>query len=130
MMANRLFEKEPVIDAFVSSPAKRAKKTAEVFATAYGHVADDLILVSALYQAPPEVFYEVITGLPDKFNAVAIFSHNPGISFFVNDMVEGVRIDNMPTCGIFAVQAHIGQWTGFMKAKKEFINFNYPKLIV
>ena len=129
-MAKRLIKIQPVIDAFVSSPAIRAKKTAEVFATTYGLTNDEIILVSALYHAPPGVFYEVISALPDKINSVAVFSHNPGISFFVNNMVADTKINNMPTCGIFAVQANIDQWSGFTKAKKEFINFNYPKLVV
>ena len=130
VMAKRLLDKYPLIDAFISSPAKRAKKTADFFAIAYGKTTDDIILVSALYHAQPEVFYEIIEALPDKFNSVALFSHNPGITFFVNDIVNDIKIDNMPTCGIFAVQANIAQWTGFMKAKKEFLIFNYPKLPV
>lgn len=36
MMAKRLADKKIKIDAFISSPAKRAKKTAEEFAEAYG----------------------------------------------------------------------------------------------
>lgn len=130
LMARRLVEKQPLIDAFISSPAKRAKKTAEIFAAVYGHTADGIILVSALYHAPPEVFYEVIAALPEKYTAIALFSHNPGISFFVNDLVNSVKIDNMPTCGIFAVQAETEDWTGFRKAKKEFLFFNYPKSTV
>lgn len=130
IMAHRLLEKQPFIEAFVSSPAKRARKTAEIFTTIYGNAAEDMILVSALYHASSEVFYEVIAAFPDKFNSIAIFSHNPGITFFVNDMVDGIKIDNMPTCGIFTVQANINQWGGFAKAKKELINFDYPKLSV
>jgi phosphohistidine phosphatase len=130
IMAKRLIETESLIEAFVSSPAKRAKKTAEVFAVTYGKAAGNIIFISALYHATPEVFFETIEALPDNFNTVAIFSHNPGITFFVNSLVKDVKIDNMPTCGIFSVQADTIYWAGFGKAKKEFINFTYPKLTV
>jgi len=127
VMAKRLLQKQSVIDAFVSSPAKRAKRTAESFCTVYGRSENEIIFVSALYHAPPEIFYDVIGVLDEKFNTVAIFSHNPGITYFVNSLIPEIQVDNMPTCAIFAVQANITQWSEFQKAKKEFLFFDYPK---
>lgn len=125
-MARRLKEKNVLIDAFVSSPAKRAKKTAEYFIEAYGRSKEDIVFISKLYHAPAAVFFEVAQSLPDHFNTVAVFSHNPGITEFVNLLADNVRLDNMPTCGIFAVTFQ-GSWTGFAKAKKELLFFDYPK---
>jgi phosphohistidine phosphatase len=127
VMAKRLMQKQKHIDAFVSSPAKRAKKTAESFCTTFGGSEGDIIFVSALYHATPDIFYEVIDHLDEPFNTVALFSHNPGITYFVNSLVPGMHVDNMPTCAIFAVQADIPHWSGFAKAKKEFLFFDYPK---
>lgn len=125
-MAKRLSEKfKP--DALVASPAARAKRTAELFAEPMKVPLKEIIFVSALYHARAEVFYEVIAGLPDELETVAIFSHNPGITHFVNSLNAGAQVDNMPTCGIFAVSADIKNWTGFSKAKKEFLFFDYPK---
>ena len=126
-MAKRLLDKKISIDAFISSPAKRAKKTAEFFCETFGGKADDVILISALYHAPPKVFYDVIKNTADDFNTIAIFAHNPGISDFVNELTKAVQIDNMPTCAVFAVQVDISQWKDFAKAKKEFLFFDYPK---
>jgi len=129
VMAQRLLDKNIQIDAFVSSPAKRAKKTAELFAEVYGYKVADINFLSALYQAPVSVFAEVIAQLEDDINSVALFSHNPGITSFVNSLVpEKVQLDNMPTCAVFAIQAHITKWADFEKAKKEFLFFDYPKL--
>ena len=127
VMAKRLLEKEMNIDGLISSPAKRAKKTAEIFAETLGKSADEIVLISALYHAAVESFYEEVSALPDALDAVALFSHNPGITYFVNSLQAGTQIDNMPTCGIFAVQVDIKQWSGFTKAKKEFLFFDYPK---
>ncbi len=130
MMAKRLKHKQPVIDAFISSPAKRAKKTAEFFANEFGKKDGDVILVSPLYQAPAPVFYEVISALSGDLNIIAVFSHNPGITNFINSLIDDMSIDNMPTCGIFAIKADITNWEAFAKAKKEFLFFDYPKLSV
>ena len=129
MMALRLKEKQPMIDAFIASPAKRAKKTAQLFAQAFDKKEDDVILITALYHATAEVFYEEIGKLPDMIDTVAIFSHNPGITYFVNGLVTGTQVDNMPTCAVFAIQSAISSWSGFTKAKKEFLFFDHPKLI-
>src|ERR1700712_790747 len=59
IMAKRLVDKNVPIDAFVSSPAKRAKKTAELFCETYQKTEDDIIYVSMLYHATIDVFYEV-----------------------------------------------------------------------
>ena len=128
LMAKRLIDKKIAIDAFVSSPAKRAKKTAELFCEAYGKKADEILYLSMLYHATPEVFYDAVKHLDDSHNTVAVFSHNPGITAFVNELTDTVKIDNMPTCGVFAIQVQINKWADFIKAKKEFLFFDYPKL--
>lgn len=127
LMAKRLLEKQVKIDALVSSPAKRAKKTAELFAESLGKSPEKIIYISALYHATPDVFFDIIASLPDNLDAVAIFSHNPGITYFVNSLHTRTRVDNMPTAGIFAIEADISQWSEFAKAKREVLFFDYPK---
>jgi phosphohistidine phosphatase len=83
-MAKRIHNKEIEIDAFISSPAKRAKKTAEIFAERYGLKKTDIILVPELYHAMDAVFFETISRAPKKSDSIAIFSHNPGITEFAN----------------------------------------------
>lgn len=126
-MATRVMARNISVDAFISSPAKRAKKTAELFAETMKQAAEEIIFISSLYHAPPEVFFDVIKDMDDSFETIAVFAHNPGITYFVNQLVTTVRIDNMPTCAVFAVQAPVSQWKEFVRAKKEFLFFDYPK---
>ncbi|HEY8688962.1 MAG TPA: histidine phosphatase family protein [Chitinophagaceae bacterium] len=126
-MATRLRKRHIKIDAFISSPAKRARKTAEYFIKEFDEKADDIILVSALYDAGPNNFSDTIKDIDDKYKSAAIFSHNPGITAFANQLVDETNIDNMPTCGIFAVKADVEKWKDFLKAKKEFLFFDYTK---
>jgi phosphohistidine phosphatase len=124
-MAQRLIEKKIAIDAFVSSPAKRAKKTAILFADEYGIDKKKIILVPELYEANSEDFYSAIMNADEKFNTIAVFSHNPGITEFANLLTEA-RIDNIPTCGVFGVTLD-GSWKKIKSAKKKFLFFDYPK---
>lgn len=127
VMAKRLIARNILIDVFVSSPAKRAKKTAELFCEAYGKKAGDILLVSSLYHPEVNNFYEAIEQLDHSADTVAIFSHNPGITEFVNTLTDAIRIDNMPTCGVFAIQIQSDKWADFKKANKQFLFFDYPK---
>jgi phosphohistidine phosphatase len=125
-MAKRLKDKNINIDLFVSSPAKRAKKTAKYFAEAFDIKKDGIQFVDNLYLASSSAFRETIIDLNDKKNVVAIFSHNPGITEFANALTN-VRIDDMPTCGVFALHIDTDSWSDFENAEKKFLFFDYPK---
>ena len=125
-MAKRLKKKGLKIDVFVSSPAKRALRTARYFAEAFDEKKDDIQVEKTLYGALPSQFEQVVAAFKDKDDIVALFSHNPGITEYVNTLCS-VHTDNMPTCSIFAVQAEVDSWTEFDKAEKKFLFYDYPK---
>jgi len=125
-MADRLLEKKIDIDSFVSSPAKRARKTAEIFSKTYGHKKKEVVVKEELYEAGADQFSEVIASLSNEDNTVAIFSHNPGITEFANTLTT-TRIDNIPTTGVFAVQADTTNWKEFSSAPKQLWFFDFPK---
>jgi len=128
VMAKRLKEKQPHIDAFVTSPATRTKTTAGFFAAEYNVAADDVIIAPALYLASAAVISGVVEKLDDGVQQVAIFAHNPGVTEFADIAGTHIKVDNMPTCGIFAFTVAIDSWKQFAKAKKDFLFFDYPKL--
>ena len=128
VMAKRLLDKGVDIDTFVSSPARRARKTASIFAERYGIEENNIIFKTELYAAPQSVFSEVISTLDQSASHIAIFSHNPGITEFANSLTQ-TRIDDMPTCSIFAIKFNLRDWSDFQDAKKEFWFFDYPKSV-
>lgn len=125
-MAKRLIDKNVTIDAFISSPANRALTTAIFFAKAYNISAGTIIQKPELYHAGIPVFYNVIQHADDACNTIAVFSHNPGITEFINDL-EIVRLDDMPTCGIIGITVDTGSWKDFKIANKKLSFFDYPK---
>lgn len=126
VMANRLKEKGIELEHLVSSPAKRAKKTAKYFAEEFGLKKDDINLVEALYGATLPQFLQAIKEIENKYKTVALFSHNPGVTDFASSLTN-VRVDDMPTCAMFAVQANTDSWTDFMEVEKSFLFFDYPR---
>lgn len=127
-MAKRLKDQKIKIDLLVSSPAKRANKTAKLFAEELNLSKDNILIVKELYEASIDNFYKVVSHLQDKYDTVAIFSHNPGITDFVNTLTN-VHVDNMPTSSVFAVSIDGDTWGKFKEATKTFLFFDYPKKI-
>jgi phosphohistidine phosphatase len=127
-MAQRIINTGLAIDRFVCSPAKRARQTAEYFVNAYGKKDKDIRFVPELYHASTATFKEVVSKLDDSDATVILFSHNPGITAFVNLLTDTIRVDNMPTCAVFAVKGDTAHWQDFFAAKRELLFFDYPKL--
>lgn len=125
-MARRLEASGAVPDLLIASPAKRAKRTAVLFAREWGISEEDILYKTELYHAPADVFRDIVRKIDDRFPLVALFSHNPGITAFVNELTQ-VKVDHMPTCGIYAVKIQTEKWSDFLEAKKEFWFFDYPK---
>lgn len=126
VMAKRFRQKKIKADLLVSSPAKRALKTAKLFAEELGIDKKDIQLVEQLYLAASHTILDIVTRLDDEKNTVLLFAHNPGLTDFVNSLTH-VRIDNLPTCGIYAVSIQTDTWRTFENAEKKFLFFDYPK---
>jgi phosphohistidine phosphatase len=125
-MAKRLRKRGLTIDGFVSSPAERTFRTARYFVKEFESKKEDIQLEKTLYGALPAQFNNVVTALKDKWQTAALFSHNPGITAYANTLTS-VSTDNIPTCGVFAVQAAVESWKDFAKAEKRFLFYDYPK---
>ena len=125
-MAKKLVKHNILIDRFVSSPAVRAKMTAEIFVNQYNRKAEEIQFAPELYHGSPEIFDRVIAGLDDQFDHVAVFAHNPGITEYAGSLTS-TRISHMPTGSSFAVASSIHSWKDFPDAKKDFIFFHTPK---
>ena len=125
-MAKRLIKNSIAIKHFISSPAKRAKKTAKIFMEEFGEKEKQLLLEPSLYEGTIKDFYKIIENLDDEKKHVAVFAHNPGITEFANSL-ECSPIYNMPTCGVFALTIKTKHWKEFREAEKTFLFFDYPK---
>jgi phosphohistidine phosphatase len=126
LMAQRLLKKDVQIDVFISSTARRAQKTCALFMNEYAIDKEQMILKPELYLAPPEVFYKCITETANEYDTIAIVAHNPGITDCANSLTT-TKVDDMPTCAVYAVNVETDDWKKFSTSKKEFWFFDYPK---
>lgn len=121
-MARLLKDQSVEIDTFISSPAKRALHTCELFSEVFGKTFST---DKTLYNPRETNFENVIFGLDNSVQSVAIFSHNNGISNFANSLTD--EIINLPTSGVVGYQIDCDSWSDFATAKKKFLFFYSPK---
>lgn len=128
-MGKKLKEKEIHPDLMLTSPAQRALTTCKLIADIIGYSPDNISIDKNLYHASEDQILSVVHKLNDKNDEVIIFSHNPGITDFVNNLAADPPItDNIPTCGVVAFKISIDSWKDVSWKKGELKFFDYPKL--
>lgn len=97
-------------DVMISSPAKRAIKTARIFAETLGFPKKEIIEVEDIYDGlTTSEFLGLIRNLPDDKNTAFFFGHNPGFYYFVNSLLEHFY-DEMPTCSTVGIDFDVDSW--------------------
>lgn len=130
-MAGRMKKRAVSPDLIVSSTALRAKTTATIFKEILQVPDSSFQLDDELYLAEYTYFMKLVSECSDEINSLMLFSHNPGITAFaylIGSKIN-VRIDDIPTCGIFSVQLETEQWKDFLNAPIKDWFFDYPKLV-
>ena len=127
-MGKRLKEKDVVPGMLLSSPAKRALSTAKRIAKAIGFEKDKIKTDERLYHADSDTILSVVQSIKDKHEVVFIFGHNPGLTDFVNALMnERQLIDNVPTCGVAAFSINVESWNDIKAGTGKLMFFDYPK---
>jgi phosphohistidine phosphatase len=126
LMGTKLGDLAGVPDLFISSPAVRARSTAEAIADGLDLGKEKLVFDKRLYLPSWHSFIEVVKSLEEGLQAVYLCSHNPGSTDFVNRLCD-VRIDNIPTCGFVCMELNIDCWDRVTSGCGSMLLFEYPK---
>lgn len=124
-MAERLKAKGIYPDLIISSTAKRAQKTARIFAEHLHYNPEKIFLTDELYECSTADVYHVIQSVGGEAKTIFVFGHNPTWTYFVNELA-GVRIDNIPTCGIAVIEM-AKNWREIEAESGRLLDFDYPK---
>ena len=112
-------------DLILSSPAIRARQTAEVFAKCFSKAR--LQLLEELYLCAPKPMLAAIQQVEGNAMHLLVVGHNPGISELADQLAEDRRIDGMPTASIVTMQFEIKKWQALLPAMGIDVEFDYPQ---
>lgn len=115
-------------DLIISSPANRAITTARGIANALNYPLSSILENEALYHASAGTIKNVLSSLPDDSSTVMLFGHNPGLTYFINQ-VSNFQLENLPTCGVCAIRFEMSRWDQIQHTQGENTFYDYPKSI-
>jgi phosphohistidine phosphatase len=125
-MGKLLQGKGIVPDVMITSGAVRTELTAAAFVEATNYPLDKLLVNEAVYDATVIGMLEVVKGLKGKWNSAMIFGHNFSYTMFAN-LYAKPPLDNVPTCGMVAIEFGVDSWSQVTKSNGKVIFFEYPR---
>jgi phosphohistidine phosphatase len=123
-MGRRLAELGVRPDIILSSPARRAYKTARILAEELGCKREDIRVDARLYAAEADVLLDVIRELGDGMKCVMLVGHNPELTELAHRFSSGIT--HLPTCAVAEFAFAAGSWSGAVIARPERVGLHTP----
>ncbi len=101
---------------FVSSCANRALHTATIFSYTFNYPFANLKISKSLYSFSDGYLIKTVKALDNGYDSAIIFSHDHGISDFVNKFGDKF-IDHVPTCGVIGIEFKTKHWKDIKNGK-------------
>ena len=125
-MAERIAVKEIRPDLIVSSPARRAKKTAAYMARGVGYRKSEICYYDELYLGSLSYHVQLIDSLFERVDVLFLVGHNHTITE-LGEYLTGNYLGNVPTCGIVAVEYSRKKGFATEPGAGRLVFFDFPK---
>jgi phosphohistidine phosphatase len=125
-MGNWLAGKNIYPDGFISSSAARASQTAMIMAGQLRFSQADIMLDKILYDGGPGGYMSVVNAIPADKEVVALFGHNPDISYFA-EYLSDENLTSMSKCSIVIIEFDNLEWSDVSGKTGNFILYQSPK---
>ena len=114
-------------DVIVSSPAKRAHQTAEIFADSFQIPADNIELADFLYgYFSIDSLMAFLQSKADQSSCVQVIGHNPKMVEIAADLTASIY-RNLPTSGTQVLEFYVNSWDHISEGSGTLIHYIYPK---
>ena len=123
-MGIKLKEKNVLPDIIISSPALRAKSTAEIIAKKVKYTKE-VLFKRDIYEVGEHAIEKILKKLDNENSVVFLFGHNPDLNMLAEEYVN--FDENIPTCGIVEIEFNCKRWKDISVENAKLISFDYPK---
>jgi phosphohistidine phosphatase len=104
-----------VPDLIISSPARRARETAQIVKDAAG-IAAEIHFEPRIYEASVGDLMEIVSQVENDCEKLLIVGHNPGFEQLV-EILSG-ELQTMPTAALAEIELPIENWSETMRGGK------------
>jgi len=126
-MGKKLKERQVVPDLILSSPAKRAKKTATAIAEEIGYPKKKIRYDDKMYHSGARALLEIVRNQDDGHGTIMLFGHNPDLGDLAEMLLEKGPVYTIPTTGVYGIRFAVSSWKNVREGKGETVFFDYPK---
>ena len=127
-MGKRLAMRGDIPDIFISSPAKRARKTTRLIARELEISKAEIFYQAEIFEAEAKALIRLLSQLAEHTH-VALVGHNPGLT----ELAEWLCPDSpvwLPTCAVLTLALEIDSWEDINKGCSHILNYDFPKKAV
>ena len=128
-MGKFLAEKNTKFDLIISSAAERAKATAKIFAEQLHYDADAIVLDESMYGGGARTYLAAVNQLDESVNNIAIFGHNPDVTFFSEYLTREDIGGSMETSAVIVLAFEDVKWAEVSSKQGKFVAHYSPKMI-
>lgn len=111
--------------AMVSSPARRALDTADIWQKALAVPAERLRIVPEIYEAERMDMLSVVRHLDDSADTVILVGHNPGVTALLHYLV-GRGVETMSPASFAVISIHVDRWSRIAMRDSELTHYYVP----
>ena len=128
VMGKWLAESNVKPDIFVSSPASRAYKTAEIIAGQLGVNVSSINSRADIYDGGPRAYLSAITTISEDFSCLILFGHNPDITYFA-EYLSGANIGSMKKGGVAFIEFEDQKWEEISAKTGNLVIYKTPRQV-
>lgn len=123
-MGSKLHEKKVMPDIILSSPAARAKTTAEIIAHKVKY-SKEIVFNEDIYEATESTLHKIVTKIADKNSTLFLLGHNPSLNELAEYYIH--FNENIPTCGVVEIEFDCDSWSEISAKNAKLLSFDFPK---
>jgi len=112
-------------DLILSSPAKRARKTAVKIAREIDYPKARIEIREDIYLRGVDELVDLIAALDDRWTRVMLVGHNPELTELANRLAQADILD-LPTAGVVSIVFDTDTWRGCARGRGRLDLFERP----
>jgi len=116
-------------DLILSSASERTKATAKIFAEQLDYDADSILINDNIYGGGPRSYLSAVNQLDEAVNVVAIFGHNPDVTFFSEYLTRADVGGSMDNSGVMILSFENIKWAEVSSKMALFLGYYSPQNI-
>lgn len=128
-MAKYLEAKGNEVGLIISSKANRAAQTAKIMLEQWHRSEDEIFFDESLYSGGPRAYLHALNSADDSSDSLAIFGHNPDISFFGEYLTRDDTGGQMKKAGVLILTFENQSWSEISNKSGSVKSYHDPKTV-